>query len=214
MPTQDYKLQNGTRVSGVTTIIGSNLAWNKQQLMYWAWSQGKEGKDFRETSKLACDAGTMAHAMIEADLKGITYTPPTEALKEVIDKAETAFLAWLEWKSLVDFKLLGSEVSLVSEQYGFGGTIDIAAIKSKTCILDLKTSSGTYPDHLMQISAYGALWNEFHPDNQIEAYYLLRLGKEDGSFHYSYYPELTESWEAFKHLIELNKLSKILKKKV
>lgn len=213
MPTQDYKLNNGERVSGVTTIIGSNLGWNNRALIHWAWQQGKDGLDYKQTSKDACDAGIIAHALIEADLKGKKYKIP-DVDKEIISKAETAFLAWLEWKQLVDFQLIGSELSLVSEKHKFGGTIDIAMIKKKRAITDLKTSSATYPDHIIQISAYGQLYNEHYPETPVGAYYLLRLGKEDGSFHYSYWPELLEAWEAFKCLLELHSLQKILKRKI
>lgn len=213
MPTADYRLKDGTRVSGTTTIISGNLGWNTRALMHWSWLQGRDGKDYKQTSKDACDSGTIAHAMIECDLKGTEYKGP-EYAPEIISKAETAFLAWLEWKSLVEFKLIESEKAFVSEKYGYGGTIDIAAIKKKTAIVDLKTSNSTYADHLIQIASYGNLWNEAYPDNPIEAYYLLRLGKEDGSFHYSYWPELTEAFEAFKHLLALHKLQKTLKGKV
>ena len=208
MPTQDYRI-DGKRVSGVTTIISGNLGWNRQQLMYWAWEQGKDGKDYRKTSEAAASAGTIAHAMIEAELKGVLFQGSFP--EEVQSKADTAYLAWLEWKSLVDFKLLGSELSLVSRKYRFGGTIDIAAIKNRTCILDLKTSSGVYADHLIQISAYGQLYNENNPDQQVEGYYLLRLGKEDGSFHYHYWPALPEAWEAFLCLLKLHQLKKKIK---
>jgi len=211
MPTQQYKLKDGTRVSGVTTIIG-NLGWSSRALMHWAWNEGKEGRDYKATSKEACDAGTIAHAMIEADLKEIKYTPP-EINKEILEKAETAYLAWLEWKTLVNFELLGSEMPLVSEVYGFGGTIDAAIIQNKTAILDLKTSGATYPDHLVQIAAYGKLYEECY-NKPVEAYYLLRLGKEDGSFHYSYWPELNDAWTVFLNCLTLHKLQKTLKKKV
>lgn len=208
MPRIDYRLDS-ERLSGVTIIISSNLGWNKGALCYWHWEQGKDGKNYRESLEAAATAGTIAHAMIEADLKGIPTIPG--ASKEIMEKAETAYLAWLEWKSLVDFTLLGSEVSLISRKYRFGGTIDVAAIKNRPCILDLKTSNGVYADHLLQISAYGQLWNENHPDQQVEGYYLLRLGKEDGSFHYHYWPSLPEAWEAFLCCLKLHELKKKIK---
>jgi len=214
MPAIKYKLSDGTPVSGVTTIISGNIGWNGRVLMYWAWNEGKEGRDYKETSKAACEAGTIAHAMIESDLKGNLYVLPIGTSQEIIDKAKIAFIAWLAWKKLVDFTLIASEKSLVSEKLKFGGTIDVAAIKQSTCILDLKTSNATYVEHLVQISAYGQLWNENNPENPVKAYYLLRLGKEDGSFHYSYWPELAEAWEAFKHALELHNLHKIIKKRL
>lgn len=210
MPTQIYKV-NGKRVPGVTTVISANLGWNKQALMWWAWSEGIEGRNYRETAEKAASIGTIAHLMIECDLKN----QPFNAEKydhALVEKAEVSYLAWLEWKDLVSFKMLESEIGLVSEKHKFGGTIDIAAIKKVTSIVDLKTSNGTYPDHLIQISAYGQLWNENYPDNPIQAYYLLRLGKDDGSFHYHFWQSLPEAWECFKYLRSLHGLQSILKK--
>ena len=212
MPTHIYQNKAGQRLPGVTTIIGSNLGWSKGALMYWAWQEGIERRNFRDTSKKAADIGTVAHAMVEADLKELKFDS-SKYDKELLDKAETAFLAWLEWKDLVKFDLLESELPLVSEEYGFGGTLDIAAIKNVTSIVDLKTSNGTYPEHLLQIAAYGQLYNE-NREQKIQAYYLLRLGKEDGSFHYHYWPELEFAWISFKHLLELHSLHKFLKKAV
>ncbi len=212
MPLIRYKLKDGTSVSGVTTVISGNLGWNTRPLMHWSWQQGMDGKDYKEVSKEAADAGSLVHKQIEHDLKDKGMVDVSKYTPDVIQKAKTAYEAWLEWKELVDFKILESEKSLISELYGFGGTIDIAAIKKKTAIVDLKTSNATYPDHIIQIASYGQLWNENYPDNPIQAYYLLRLGKEDGSFHYSYWPELSNAWNAFKHLLELHKLQKVLKR--
>jgi len=209
MPTIDYRTKDGCRVSGVTTIISGNLAWNKQALMYWAWDQGRNGLDFRKTRDQAADSGTIAHAMVEADLKGKEYKPP-DVGKEIIDKAETAFLAYLEFKDVVGLRMIESEMSMVSEKYKFGGTIDIAAVKKVTAIVDLKTSKEIYADHKIQLAAYGKLWNENIPENPIMAYYILKLGKEDGSFSYHYFPPdaLEKEWEAFKALLTLHSLKK------
>lgn len=202
-----YKNAKGQRLSGVTTIIGNNLAWNKQALLYWAWQEGIEGRNFRDTSQKAADIGTIAHAMVEADLKDKDFDS-SKYEQNMIDKAGTAYGAWLEWKELVSFELLESEKSLVSEEYQYGGTIDIAAIKGVTSIVDLKTSKAVYPDHKIQVAAYGKVWDENFPDDPIQAYYILQLGKEDGSFHYHYWPNLDKPWEVFLSLLKIHNLKK------
>ena len=63
---------NGTKVPSVTQIVSRFK--DSGALMYWAWEQGKEGKDFRDTSQRAADAGTLSHRMVECDLKSIPYT--------------------------------------------------------------------------------------------------------------------------------------------
>ncbi len=209
-----YKNAQGKRLPGVTTVIGQNLGWNKQQLMAWANREGQDGRYHYDSSQKAADIGTIAHAMVEADLKGGKWEDLVDLRdvdEDMIAQAEKAYSAWEEWKSLVDFKLLESEIPLISEEYQVGGTIDIAVIQNKNAILDIKTSNGVYEDHKIQLAAYGKLWNENYPDQQIEAFYLLRLGKNQGEFAYYYWPELDNAWEAFKCLRQLHDLKSKLK---
>jgi hypothetical protein len=190
MPTQQYKMKDGTKVPGVTTVIGGQLAWGKNALMYWSWEQGKAGLDFRQTKDDAADLGTRVHALIELEMKGVRPEIPKEA--------EASLLAFYEWRDAFKLQATGSEVSLVSEKYRFGGTIDYPAIISgRRVILDLKTSKGVYPDHRIQLAAYGQLWNEVNPNDPVTGFHLLQVGKTDGSFHHHYWPSLEREFEAF-----------------
>jgi hypothetical protein len=209
MPAIIYKNSKGERLSGVTTIISGNLGWNKQQLMYWANQQGLSGLNHRDTAQAAADAGTLAHAMIEAELTGNKIV--IDAEPETVALAETAYLAWLEWCQANKFQVIASEKSLISEKYQFGGTIDIARVRDKRVILDLKTSNGIYPDHGIQVAAYGLLWNENFPDELIEGYEILQIGKERGNFAHYFWPELNNELEAFKCLLKLHNLKKLIK---
>ena len=212
MPANIYKNKAGKRVPGVTTIISGNLGWNKQQLMHWANAQGLDGKSHREVAEKAADIGTVAHKMVELEITGQKFDWPQLGMDMGLDsdgikKAQLAFSAFVEWRELVNFELLHAEHLLVSEELQVGGQIDIAAVQNKTAIVDIKTSNDVYADHKIQIAAYGALWNEHYPDNPIEAYYILKLGK-DGSFAYYYWPELANGLEAFKLLRRLHGLKK------
>ena len=111
MPTQPYKDRNGKRVPGVTTVIGGNLGWNKGALMYWAWNEGVNGRNFRDTSQKAADIGTIAHAMVEAELKDKDWKKIVDlrnVTDEMIDRAENSYLAWLERARTVNFTLVQS----------------------------------------------------------------------------------------------------------
>ncbi|MDY6893857.1 MAG: hypothetical protein SVO01_00340 [Thermotogota bacterium] len=207
-----YKNKLEKRVPGVTTVIGGNLGWNKRALMYWAWDEGILGNDFRDTSKKAADAGTIAHSMIEHDLRGIDFAIEYDlALK---DKVENCYLAWLEWKRNYEFQLIEAELPLVSEKHQFGGTLDLTMIKNVDAILDLKTSNAVYPEMLIQVAAYGHLYNENFPEKQIQSYHILRLGKEDASFHHHHWYELESAWECFLSLLNLHRLKKTFKGKI
>lgn len=206
MPTQEYRLKDKTKVPGVTTVIGGQLAWNKNALMYWAWQQGKDGKNFRDTADAAADLGTRVHALIELEMRG---QRPADIPKD----CEASLLAFYEWRDAFRLQATGSEVALISEKYRYGGTLDYPVMVSdRRCILDLKTSKGVYVDHRIQLSAYGHLWDEAYPDDQVTGFHLLQVGKEDGSFHHHYWPSLSKEFEAFFLLRGLYDLQKQLGK--
>ncbi|MBM4137467.1 MAG: hypothetical protein FJ241_11655 [Nitrospira sp.] len=217
MPTIDYRLKDGQRVSGVTTIISQNLGWNKQQLMYWANQEGLAGRNHRDTSQKAADAGTIGHYLIDCHIKN--RTPDVEQFKtspEIISLAETCLLNFLEWSKGVNLRVHITEINLVSEIFQFGGTPDcIGYISDKLALLDWKTSSGVYEDMLIQLAAYRMLWEENNIKMSLDGgFHLLRISKEEAAFHHHHWHSLSDAWEAFKAALELHKLHKILKKKL
>lgn len=190
MPTQPYKNAAGKRIPGVTTIL--NRWKDSGGLIYWAWDQGRNGLDFRETKDAAADAGTCAHAMIEQDWHGKPFD--RSAYKpEVLAKADHAFLAYLKWKSQSGCSITQAELSLVSERYQFGGTMDAVIVDGELCLGDYKTSGGVYPDMLLQVAGgYALLWQEHFPDQTLHGIHILRFSKphqEDDpiSFHHHYW---------------------------
>lgn len=218
MGTIPYKNKEGKRIPGVTTVL-NNLGWNRDALMYWSWNEGIEGRNYRDTSQKAADAGTLAHEMIECDIKSKAL--PTIEDESIKDKAETCYLNFLDWKKQVKFKVIESEIHLVSETYQVGATPDcIAEINGKLSLFDWKTGGGIYPDMLAQIAAYKEVWEEnadamgYFDCPLIGGYYLLRIGKEDASWHWHHWDNLDEAWETFKYARKLHDLHKTLKKKV
>lgn len=198
-PKDGYRLADGTKVAGVTTIISRFK--NAGGLIYWAWQQGKDGKDFRETRDAAADAGTLAHAMVEAHLKGeAPEVVGDSAPKEIREKAETAFLGFLEWAGTMNLRVVEQELSLVSEAHRFGGTLDccVLTINDRLTIGDWKTSNGLYPDHLIQVAAYRGLFMENFPDRPLApGGHIMRFNKETGDFHHHFFQDLTMEWEQF-----------------
>ena len=214
MPKIDYKNAKGEKLSGVTTIIGSNLGWSKGALMYWAWDKGIHGIDYKKDSKEAADAGTIAHAMIEANLKQKTFDSSIYP-KELVSKAETAYLNFLEWKERNHVKPIAIEPHLVSEKYQFGATPDyIGLINDKPSLLDWK-SGGVYEDHLIQIAAYKVAWEENHPDCLLDGgFNLIRFSKDEAAFDHKFRQSLPEAWETFLHLLAIHNLHKSIKKAI
>lgn len=222
MPTQKkgYYLADGTRVPSVTTITGR--AKESGGLIHWAWKLGTEGKDYREERNKAADSGTLAHAMVEAWVKGGDPEAAIDAHaeanegtpEEVFVKARQAFENFLEWATGSNLKVSHTEMPLVSERYKFGGTFDAIFVNGKRAMGDWKTSNSLYPEMLMQVRAYGELWNEHHPDDPINGgYHILRFDKNHGDFHHHHWSELDDAWEAFLHIREFYELDKALKKR-
>ena len=203
MPTSDYRLKDGSKVPGVTTVCGQ-LGWSKGALMYWAWDQGRNGKDFRDTRDAAANSGTVAHAMIDAEIRGRKFNPDGIS-KDLLNKAETAYLNFLEWSKRNELKVSATEIPMISEKWRFGGTPDcIAYIGGKLSLLDWKTGSGLYEDHLIQLAAYKELWEENYPDALIQGGFdLLRISKEEAGFTHYHRDALPGCFDAFLHLREL-----------
>lgn len=212
MPTQHkgYFLKSGTRVPSVTTVLGRFK--DAGPLMHWAWQCGKDGKDFREERDRAADAGTMAHAAVEAWVKkdNFAFTGP----EDVVKKASKAFDAFLEWADQTKLTVDKTELPLVSEKYAFGGTFDAILLGTKRAMGDWKSSNGVYGEYLAQLAAYGQLWAENFPGEPIQGgFHLLRFDKNHGDFTHKWWGDLTAGWEYFLRLREAYEFDKELRQR-
>ena len=218
MPANVYKTSNGKRVPSVTTIL-KNIGWGVDGLMWWAWNEGSEGRGFREKAEEAANVGNMAHFGVQADVRGEPFD--VDAIADLSERdrrlVKKCLLAYQRWKSMTNFRMEHSELKLVSEMFKFGGQLDIGAVnmsgeKPKRVIVDFKTGKSYYPKMTAQVAAYGMLWNEQHPDDPIQEYHILRVGKQNASFEHRYW-EADESWletpvRTFMCALELHKLAK------
>jgi hypothetical protein len=213
MPTakKGYFVKDGTRVPGTTTVIGRYK--ESGALIHWAWKLGKSGVDYREVRDNAASAGTLAHEMVECYIRQREFDrskhPP-----EIIAKAEKAYGAFLEWANSTHLKPIETEVALISEKHRFGGTLDAMLINDKLALGDWKTSNALYADYLLQLAAYGLLWEENFPDRPIlGGFHLIRFDKEHGDFTHRWFAELTDAKEAFILMRQLYEYDYKLKKR-
>lgn len=203
-----YYLKNGSRVPSVTTVLGRFK--DAGPLMYWSWDCGMKGLDYRALRDQAADAGTMAHAAVEAWVKRQDFAFTGEA--SVVERAQKAFGAFLEWADQTKLKVDKTELPLVSEKYGFGGTFDAILLGTKRAMGDWKSSNGIYGEYLAQLAAYGQLWRENFPEELIDGgYHLLRFDKTHGDFTHKWWGDLDAGWQYFLRLREAYEYDKELK---
>jgi hypothetical protein len=187
--------------------------------MGWAYKQGKEGKDFRATTKAAADAGTIAHALIDADLTGIEIDLKEqfpEATSAIVAKATRAYQNFLKWKQSMTLHVYKTETKYVSEEHQFGGCPDgLGTTIYGKSLLDWKSSKAVYPEYKIQLmGGYGILVDENEPDYHLESYDLIRFDKIQGAFHHYHFdaddPLVLSCKRAFIHLRELDKLRGVI----
>lgn len=207
-----YIDEAGERVPSVTTIISRFK--ESGALVHWAWKLGTEGKDYRAVKDAAADAGTCAHAMIEAHIKGQDFVREGWGA-ETLAKAETAFRAFKDWSDGTRLTPHASEVRMLSKAMRCGGTADIIVQSGNgLAIADVKTGS-LYADHLYQVAAYAMLWDENHPETPITGgYHLCRFNRESGDFSHSYFGDLEEAKRGFLLMRELYDIDAKMKKRV
>ena len=220
MPANIYKNLEGKRVPGVTTVIGGNLGWSKNGLMYWAWNEGIEGRDYNATRDRAADVGTLAHAMVEAYIKERltneevdykTLIDMRTITDEMLEQAFNAYYEFLDWANRYQFNPIYTEHKLISEELQVGAQIDIASVEGEIAITDIKTSNDIHADHIIQVAAYSKVWIENYPDQIPKSHSILQLGK-DGGFTYKSLSkkQIENGGRAFILLRELHDLKKAI----
>lgn len=217
-PKTGYRNAAGESVPGVTSIISRYK--DSGALLHWAFAQGKlaeQGKisTLYEKRDEAADAGTLAHALIDASIHGEDAAGLLDGVaEETRTKAENAFAQFVKWRDQSGITIVATEMPLVSERYQFGGTPDaIGQIGDDLVLLDWKTSNGVYQDYLIQLAAYKELIEECTEYRITGGFHLLRVAKESADFAHHYWGELDDAWRAFVLYREAWDLDKKLKKR-
>jgi hypothetical protein len=205
-----YKLADGTRVPGVTTITGQ-IGWNKDVLVRWANKMGLQGIDTIKYVDDKADIGTLAHRMVECHLTG-EELDSSDYSKNQIDKAENCLISFFEWEKVHKISVIHHELELVSEKLGFGGKLDLhSIIDSIAEIDDLKTGSGIYAEHYVQVAGYCILADENNiPYNQARIINIPRTNDE--RFDQQVVKNLDLYKQIFLRLLDIYKLKKQIDK--
>ncbi len=202
-----YKLKSGTLVPGVTTVLS---ILGKPAIIEWAYQCGLKGVDYHKVRDTAGDIGTLAHYLILCHLKGETPDTSEYSLADLV-KAQNCLQSYHAWIKHNPVKPLMIETPLLSEKYGYGGTLDLyAQLDSQSILIDFKTSKAIYPEYLYQVAAYGQLLAENLgklPDKVL----ILRINKESNSdFEIKTIDRMDKYFEVFRHCLRIYTLQKEL----
>ena len=201
-----YKTSEGKIVPGATTITG---LLNKPFLVTWANRLGLEGIDSSKYTDEAATIGTLAHAMIQADLQDDTidrtlYSP------QQWDLAENALLSYYEWKNRHEIQPVFCEQQMVSDKLLYGGTVDCyCMLDGKPTLLDFKTGKAIYDEYFVQLAAYAELIKE--AGLPVEQVRILRVGRDETEgFEERSVPDTRKYFQIFQNLLEIYYIKKEL----
>lgn len=224
-PSKGYRLKDGTRVPGTTTITGrfkesgGLIHWANRlalepllkarhmaaegslpELVAFLTSADPDAWDNKKAAQKAADAGSCAHDMFDHWIRGMVW-PEDKYPRHVWELAYPAWQAAVEWAKQSKFEIVETEVQLVSEKHRFGGTRDACLVNAKRCLADWKTSRDIYPEMLCQLAAYAILDEE--AGNVIDGgFHLLKFSKQEKPedpvrFQHHYWSHLDQAREAF-----------------
>jgi hypothetical protein len=208
-----YYLKNETMVVGTTTVTGLEGGDKTWFLCVWANGLGLDGYDYKKYMDNVSNLGTLVHYLcLDCRLGGEkpildNYTP------NEVKESKTSVVKFEKWlDNQKNFKPILIEKPLVSEKYGFGGTIDLyCELNGEKVLIDLKTSNACREGHKVQSCAYEQLLLE--NGYQVDDVKILRVGrKRSEGFEILDIVQRDLRWQKFKHLLEIYKLNRELKK--
>lgn len=194
-----YYLSDGSQVPGVTTVVD---LLSKPALARWSNQLGLEGVEMGKYLDETAHIGTLTHYVISCGLRG--ETPQLDSYTvEQVQRAEPSCQAWDRWRRDRAIRPLLVEQQLVSERFGFGGTVDLVAeVDDTVTLLDVKTGREIYDHHRIQVAAYVALAAE--NGHRVDDARVLRLGRADGggiTEEVLTREELVRWWLVFRRLL-------------
>jgi ATP-dependent exoDNAse (exonuclease V) beta subunit len=204
---QIYRKKDGTIVPGATTVLQE---LNKPALVKWANNLGLQGIDSTKYVDKMASIGTLAHQMVHDYFKG-QATDTSEYSPDDVSKAENCMISFYNWADENEIEPILLEAPLVSEIYGFGGTIDCyCRLNGTPTLLDFKTSKAIWPEHFYQVAAYKQLL--FENDYTTLQVRILRIGRDETEgFEDHVVTHLFTNWNIFEAALNIYNYKKQLK---
>jgi hypothetical protein len=173
----------------------------------------------------ASNIGKLAHSWIEQYIK-ICLSPgdcSEQRLKHLNTlpddyQAANCCEAAIDWMDYHNIRWIHTEKKVYSLQFGYAGTLDglcIAdscdddkccrvAFKDRLSLADWKSSNQLNIEYLLQTAAYQQAYQEEY-GVQIDDRWIIRLGKEDGTFEPWHISNMADDFNAFRHALYLTR---------
>lgn len=129
---------------------------------YAKWLANHGWDDSQSIMRDAGDRGYRVHSLITAlldkkvlDINMSLPNPTTGILERITLEEYEAVMSFCDWFNQVQPKVLGNEVVIFNDEYGYAGTLDLLCeIAGEKWLLDFKTSQDIWPSHKLQLSGY------------------------------------------------------------
>jgi hypothetical protein len=197
-----YRLSSGEEVPSVTTVLA---ILEKPGLHFWIADVTRAGNDWTKIRDNAGDVGTLAHYLIMCTLKG--EAPDTNEYSQAdIQKASNCLAKFKSWLKEHPVSPVMIETPLVSEEYKYGGTLDLfAEYNGEFTLVDFKTGKALYPEYFYQVAAYRQLLQE--QGWPVASARILRIGRDESEgFEEVIKTNLKTEWEIFLRCLEIYRL--------
>lgn len=148
-----------------------------------------QARNYHDELKVAAgDRGTRVHAFVDSYVKAIlapsTLDPFDAGAAEVVVEEDIAEQArrFMVWWSQHKVKPKYSEKKVWSEEGGgYAGTLDdYWEVDGKWYVVDVKTSKGIWPEHVLQLAGYTYAFHERYPGEPINGAGILHISEEQG----------------------------------
>lgn len=151
------------------------LAYYPKGKFFENWLK-KNGDDSELIKQLAGEKGSRIHNAIDFLISSKESLKATEPVLNG-QTGQMEELSADEWGALVSFKrwvddvkpvFHRTEMTVISEKFNFGGTVDcVATIGDQVYIIDFKTGQNLYSTYSMQVSAYKQALIEMNVGNEV-----------------------------------------------
>jgi hypothetical protein len=153
----------------------------------------------RFVKQQAADIGSEAHNWLEAywraklfDIQGPDELPENQQVRNCVEAA----LKWIDSHKITPLLI---ERALYSRKHEVAGRMDkLAFVDGRLSVVDWKSSTGLWPEYVLQTSAYAKIYEE-EMGVVVEDRWLVKLGKYDGEFQAKQFTkeECDKDFEAF-----------------